>query len=176
MLVECNRFLGILQDPSVLFYEPSIPTRRASTSRSPPALTPPDERLRRDWGVDMEADAGADMSVASQPGSTRQSRRSSLSRKRRCAVYNTRLFTPLQNSVLLFVVSLEAGSLHWLSVVTDGVDGALVVSAIVGDNSRQFCSPPVRRTVRVDSTRLCSLRVSTAGESVRRGAGGCFDA
>jgi len=39
---ECHRFLLFYQDPSVLFTNPSAPT-------SPFALTPPEERLSRDW-------------------------------------------------------------------------------------------------------------------------------
>jgi hypothetical protein len=46
VLDECGRFLRHYRDPSVLFAD--APARPAK--RSPETLTPPEERLRRDWG------------------------------------------------------------------------------------------------------------------------------
>lgn len=45
---ECTRFLTQYRDPAVLFTTPTATTRASS----PGALTPTDERLRRDWGND----------------------------------------------------------------------------------------------------------------------------
>ncbi|KIK56987.1 hypothetical protein GYMLUDRAFT_138519, partial [Collybiopsis luxurians FD-317 M1] len=49
---ECHRFLLFYEDPSVLFSNPNnIP------GHSPDTLTPPDERLHRDWTADHPPDS-----------------------------------------------------------------------------------------------------------------------
>ncbi|KAI0820243.1 hypothetical protein BC628DRAFT_1413186 [Trametes gibbosa] len=47
---ECHRFLLDHPDPSVVYADP----HHTRSSRSPDAITPTDERLTRDWGMDTD--------------------------------------------------------------------------------------------------------------------------
>ncbi|KII86044.1 hypothetical protein PLICRDRAFT_44498 [Plicaturopsis crispa FD-325 SS-3] len=51
---ECHRFLEYYQDPSVLF---AAPPNIRHPRESPSTLTPPDERLARDWSIDRSRSA-----------------------------------------------------------------------------------------------------------------------
>ncbi|KAI0676180.1 hypothetical protein C8Q78DRAFT_963187 [Trametes maxima] len=62
---ECHRFLLDHPDPSVVYADP--PAHRSS--RSPDAITPTEERLTRDWGMDTDPDP----SPSSSPNHRRRS-------------------------------------------------------------------------------------------------------
>jgi hypothetical protein len=59
---ECTRFLGYYQDPSSFF---SAPKGRVLRSPSPRVLTPPGERMRRDWGSDRSGSPSDDRPTTS---------------------------------------------------------------------------------------------------------------
>ncbi|KAH9852005.1 hypothetical protein C2E23DRAFT_828614 [Lenzites betulinus] len=52
---ECHRFLMDHPDPSVVYADP----QRSRSSRSPDAITPTEERLSRDWGMDTDPAASS---------------------------------------------------------------------------------------------------------------------
>ncbi|EIM86942.1 uncharacterized protein STEHIDRAFT_57984 [Stereum hirsutum FP-91666 SS1] len=69
---ECHRFIQILDDPSILFTSRRTQLRRTDSDESAHDLTPPEERLNRDWGVSSsrtgdEASANATPSLPSRP-------------------------------------------------------------------------------------------------------------
>lgn len=68
---ECHRFIQILDDPSILFTSRRTQLRRTDSDESAHDLTPPEERLNRDWGVSSsrtgdEASATATPSLPSR--------------------------------------------------------------------------------------------------------------
>lgn len=68
---ECHRFIQILDDPSILFTSRRTQLRRTDSDESAHDLTPPEERLNRDWGVSSsrtgdEASANATPSLPSR--------------------------------------------------------------------------------------------------------------
>ncbi|KAI0630441.1 hypothetical protein C8Q77DRAFT_1063255 [Trametes polyzona] len=128
---ECHRFLMDHPDPSVVYADP--PSHRSS--RSPDAITPTEERLNRDWGMDSDS---ASASASTSPNWSHRRRSPAELPTAFHAIFGITLFLlgnlVAQDPSIVLPGEPDAPSTYWLAALDVFETGENLPSRTGGSN------------------------------------------